>query len=241
MTFWLSLLFAVGFALIHLCSKYMRFVKDAPRSWFLSAAGGVAVSYVFMHLLPDLSHHQQDIERVLNRGIGEYVENHIYLLALLGLAMYYGLERLVKKSKKQQADKKASQGVFWLHMASFFLYNALIGYLLIREESGNGWGMFFYFLALSIHFITIDQSMRRDHRDVYDKYGRVLLAAAILIGWGTGAAMKVNSFFISVLVAFLAGSIILNVLKEELPEEKESSFGAFSIGLAGYTVLLMLM
>ena len=41
-------------------------------------------------------------------------------------------------------------------------------------------------------------------------------------------------------IAFLGGSIVLNVLKEELPEERESRFGAFLAGAGGYAALLIL-
>jgi hypothetical protein len=43
-----------------------------------------------------------------------------------------------------------------------------------------------------------------------------------------------------VLFAFLAGGIVLNVIKEELPEERESRFPAFVVGTGGYAVLLLL-
>ncbi|MEV9640824.1 hypothetical protein ABZ756_08985 [Mammaliicoccus sciuri] len=46
---------------------------------------------------------------------------------------------------------------------------------------------------------------------------------------------------LSILSAFLAGGIVLNVMKEELPEERESSFPAFFIGMIGYTDLLLLL
>jgi zinc transporter ZupT len=243
----LSFIFVMGFALVHLSSKYLSFIKDSPRNKFLSFAGGVAVSYVFLHLLPDLNHYQQKVGKTLNHGIGHYLEDHIYLIALLGLALFYGLERLVKNSKKKQGAQSnyeevaVSSGVFWVHMISFFLYNAVIGYLLIREEYETKWGMFFFFLALSIHFVANDHGLRKDHKQKYDKYGRVLLTVAILIGWGIGAITVVHELIVSILVALLAGGIILNVLKEELPEDQESSFVSFITGLIGFSVLMMLV
>ncbi len=42
------------------------------------------------------------------------------------------------------------------------------------------------------------------------------------------------------LFAFLTGCIVLNVLKEELPEERESSLWAFATGAAVYAVLLLI-
>ncbi|MQR97092.1 hypothetical protein EJV22_17985 [Fictibacillus phosphorivorans] len=243
----LSFIFAIGFAIVHLCSKYLSYIKKSLQSKFLSFAGGVAVSYVFLHLLPDLSHYQQKVGKRLNHGIGHYLEDHIYLIAVLGLALFYGLERLVKNSKKKKGGQSnyeevaVSSGVFWVHMASFFLYNAVIGYLLIREEYETKWGMLFFFMALSIHFVANDYGLRKDHKQKYDKYGRVWLTVAILIGWGIGAITVVHELIVSILVALLAGGIILNVLKEELPDDQESSFIAFITGLAGFSVLMMLV
>ncbi len=57
---------------------------------------------------------------------------------------------------------------------------------------------------------------------------------------GLPVSLGVVSLFALVLTAFLAGGIILNVLKEELPEERESRFGAFFVGSLLYSVLLLL-
>lgn len=237
----LSFIFAIGFALIHFFSKSMKFIKDTPRSRFLSVAGGIAVAYVFVHLLPELNKHQKILEKAVETGIFRVIENHAYLIALLGLTIFYGLEKMVKKSKMNSEANKPTPGVFWVHISSFFVYNALIGYLLIRENYKGYWGMFFYFLALAVHFVTNDHSLRKDHKEVYDRYGRWLLTLAILLGWIVGVFTELNEVYISLLTAFLAGGIILNVLKEELPEEVKSSFFAFFLGLVGYSVLLLLL
>ena len=41
--------------------------------------------------------------------------------------------------------------------------------------------------------------------------------------------------------AFIAGAIILNVLKEELPEERQSRFIPFILGVVLYGALLLLL
>ncbi|TVT28248.1 hypothetical protein FO441_07495 [Salinicoccus cyprini] len=242
MGIWFSLIFAIGFVIIHLLSKQMKFLRVDPRSKFLSIAGGISVAYVFMHLLPELGEYQQEFEGAIE-GL-EFLESHIYIIALLGLVIFYGLEQLAKKSRKRGAEKgtdKASSGVFWLHISSFALYNAIIGYLLLRGEYQSEWGMLLYFFAMGIHFITNDKALRSAHKDDYDRYGRWLLAVAITIGWFVGVFTELNILVISVLTAFLAGGVILNVMKEELPEERESSFPAFFSGMLGYTVLLLFL
>lgn len=233
----LSLVFAIGFAVIHYSAKYMSFLSRGPRSRFLSFAGGVAVSYVFVHLLPDLNAHQDVLEKAEN-GVLRFVENHAYLMALFGLAFFYGLEnRVSNRTKKVQSH--AGSGIFWIHIGTFFFYNMLIGYLLIQEEFEHVKEMVFYFLALSVHFITVDQSMRETHQRVYDQYGRWLLTFAVLLGWFIGAFSQLEEAVISTMFAFLSGALILNVLKEELPEESDSSFTAFATGLTVYSILLL--
>jgi len=62
----------------------------------------------------------------------------------------------------------------------------------------------------------------------------------VLFGWGLGQLIEVSEAATSVLFAFLAGSIILNVLKEELPEGRQSRFTPFAGGAVVYTVLLLI-
>ncbi|MGK7378957.1 hypothetical protein ACSFXN_14070 [Planococcus sp. 1R117A] len=241
---WLSFLFVVGFILIHLFSKSMKFLKVLPRSRFLSIAGGISVAYVFLHLLPELGVFQDELQGELEDSAWRFLEHHIYLIAMLGLVFFYGLEQMVKSTKRrhEKSNRQHSKdGVFWVHIGSFIIYNALIGYLLIREDYETVWGMLLFFIAMGVHFLTNDKALRATHQEEYDKYGRWLLALAILAGWGVGLLTEVNELIVSVLTALLAGGIVLNVLKEELPEERESSFPAFCSGIIGYSILLLLL
>lgn len=240
----ITFMLAAGFVSIHLFSRYLPFLDNVPRSRLLSAAGGISVAYVFIHLLPELNKHNEVLDKNIQSGALKFFENHTYIVAMIGLGIFYGLERLVKTSKKRQQEKhnldRASKGVFWIHIGSFFLYNSLIGYLLLHGEQETKTGLIFYFIALSVHFITSDHALREAHKEIYDRIGRWLLAAAILAGWAIGIAWRVNENVIAVLFALLAGGVILNVMKEELPEERESNFWAFAAGMASYTFLLML-
>lgn len=235
--FWLSLVFVLLLALAHYTAKYMTFLNVIPRSKYLSLAGGIAVSYVFLHLLPEVSESQHVIQ---SAGVFTSLTNHAYLLALLGLFLFYALDQHVK-SKKVQEGMENDPNVFWIHIASFFLYNTLIGYLMVKEDFHHIMEMALYFFAMLVHFITVDHNLRDEHKKVYDKYGRWLLSVAILFGWLIGVVTEISEYAISFLVAFLAGGIILNVMKEELPEEKESGLSAFAIGIISYSILLLII
>jgi zinc transporter ZupT len=53
--------------------------------------------------------------------------------------------------------------------------------------------------------------------------------------------VRVSEAVLALPLAFVAGGVILNVLKEELPAERESRFWAFSLGVAIYAALLVAM
>ncbi len=239
--FVLSALIAIGLALTHLYSGRLRF-KRIPRSRWLSAAGGVSVAYVFVHILPELSQHQNVLQD-LGEGIIPFVEHHVYLIALLGLIVFYGLERIAKLSRQRRHQEGkgdvTTTSVFWLHIISFAIYNALIGYLLLHREEQGITSLLLFALAMAMHFVVNDDGLREHHKHVYDRIGRWILAAAIIIGWVLGSSTEIDQAAIAVLFAFLAGGVVLNVLKEELPEERESRFWSFVLGAAIYTALLL--
>lgn len=191
---------------------------------------------MYFHILPELHKHQEELNETGNAI--RFFENHMYIISMLGLAVFYGLEIMVRKSKKRKKDGTEA-GIFWIHILIFSFYNALIGYLLIRGGGKDFSDLFLYFFALSVHFISNDHSLRHSHEKVYDRYGRWLLSVSVLLGWEIGSITVINEQTVGLLFAFLAGSIVLNVLKEELPEERESNFWAFCSGLLIYTVLLV--
>ena len=233
-----GVLAAAALAVVHLTAGAMRFLDVVPRSRWLSAAGGVSVAYVFVHLLPELSEAQESLAP-LRVGFLPFLEQHAYLMALLGLAVFYGLERASRQSRHQRRAEGPDPGVAGLAIAFYSAYNALIGYLLVHRESAGPVELALFAFAMGVHFIVNDHGLRQDHEHFYDRRGRWVVAAAVLVGWALGTVTEVAEPAIALLLAFLAGGVVLNVLKEELPEERESRFSAFALGAAGYTALLL--
>ena len=242
MVFFTALLVA-ALAIVHLFSGKVRFLDVFPRSRWLSAAGGISVAYVFVHLLPDLAEEQEAIREVVGRSFN-FLEYHIYLVALVGLAAFYGLERAAKTSRKRKRsagkEDSAGTGVFWLHIASFALYNALIGYLILHREEPGFQGLMLFTFAMGVHFVVNDLGLRKDHKGAYDRLGRWVLAVSTFGGWGIGLFFEISEAALGVLFGFLAGGVVMNVLREELPEERESSFWAFALGAAAYAGVLLI-
>ncbi len=229
-------------SLVHLVGAKLRFLNVTPRSRLLSIAGGISVAYVFVRLLPELGHHQE----VLRQAAGErfaFLEYHAYLVALFGLTTFYGLDRAALQSRRLQrqttgADVTSPQ-VFWVSTSAFAIYNALVGYLLLHEEQSSLRRLLFFTLAMTLHFIVNDFGLREHHKNLYTRIGRWILASAIIAGSALAFAVEIGPVALALLVAFLSGGVILNVLKEELPEERESRFSAFALGAFGYAALLL--
>lgn len=241
----LQLFFLLCFILTHLFAAKLQFLDTKPRHTWLSISGGIAVAYVFIHIFPELEIAQDTISK--GGSFLPFLEHHAYLVALLGLILFYGLEKSVSYAQIAPGEETdtnettTSIGFFWLHIASFSVYNALIGYLLVHREEQDLQGLIFFSIAMGLHFLVNDFSLRRYHKNTYHRTGRWVLSTSILIGWLVGLATHISEAATAVFFAFLAGGVILNVLKEELPEERESRFWPFAVGAVLYSILLILL
>lgn len=236
--------FALGLAAVHLFGARLLSLDVIPRSPWLSMAGGVSVAYVFVHVLPELAAAAETIDR--SGSALAAIEYHVYLVVLTGFVAFYGLERYVREesgdgdgSERPAVDDREPDGVFWLHTASFAAYNALVGYLLVHRDERGVTALALFAVAMALHFVVNDYGLRSHHGRTYHRYGRWVLAAAVLGGFAAGRAGPVSEVLVAILFAFLAGGVVLNVMKEELPSERRSRFWAFAGGVAGYALVLL--
>ena len=97
---------AIGLALIHGFASQIPIEAFVPKKRWLSFSGGVSIGYVFLEIFPELSHAQEELLHSDVPVLG-YLENHIYILALLGLVMFYILEKIALSERANQ-DKNGS-------------------------------------------------------------------------------------------------------------------------------------
>jgi hypothetical protein len=192
----LSLLATVGLAVVHLLSGKLRFLEGTPRSIWLSMAGAVSVAYVFAYLLPELAKGQEAIAETVDEGLA-FLERHVYLLVLLGLITFHGLERAAKVSRgshrEASAKARASGDIFWLHIVSFAVYNLLVGYWLLHRI-GTGWeALVLFSVAMASHFVVNDYGLREYHKGLYTRIGRWVLATAVFVRGGSSSTCSKRS------------------------------------------------
>ncbi|NHN49012.1 hypothetical protein G9464_15620 [Halostella sp. JP-L12] len=249
---WTTAPLALALAFVHAAAKHLRLSGVVPRSGWLSFGGGVSVAYVFVHVLPELGAGQVAIEEAQHALVDE-LAYHAYLIALAGFALFHGLERWAVRARGD--DDEADTGitvrsdddedgsgnpVFWAHLLSYGLLNAIIGYLLV-EYATSGDSALLFAVAMGFHFLINDDSLRRHHPGVYDRTGRWVLAAAVLGGWGFAAVADLTHPALMAAFAFVSGGVILNVIKEELPTDRKSRFDYFLVGAALYAGLLVVL
>ncbi|MFC7044380.1 hypothetical protein ACFQH6_02215 [Halobacteriaceae archaeon GCM10025711] len=202
----------------------------------LSAAGGAAVAYVFVLLLPEVAHFAAEHPSV---AAGSLTEEAIYGVALAGFVVFYGLEVLI--ARDAAAQSAARPAVFWGYIAVFALYSGLIGYLLFHQELPGVLNLLLYAVAMGLHFSITDHGIRRHLGAQYDRVGRWVLAGATLAGAAVGLATLGRPLVITGLFAFVSGGIILNVIKEELPHPRRGRFLSFLGGALAYTLVVALI
>ncbi len=194
-----------------------------------------------MHLLPELEAAQQAVQEGAE-GVVPFVEDHVWLVALLGLALFYGVEQHSLSARRQQAQRAGEDvttgAAFWLSITSFAVYNALIGYLLLRGEAEDVSSLVLFTVALAVHFVVNDFGLREHHKQAYRRVGRWVLLVAVLVGWVVATITAISEAALGLVLAFIAGGVVLNVLKEELPGERQARFWAFALGAAAYAALL---
>lgn len=238
---YISFLLTVFLSIIHLVGYRLKFLNTIPRSRWLSFGGGVSVSYVFIHLLPELSSGQAVVMES-KFFLGNFVNHHLYLVSLAGLVLFYSLERIIRRKKEIISQGSLDQGgIFWLHISSFSLYNILIGYTMVNRDEGGIPSLFLFAVAMGFHFLINDFGLLHHHKNDYIKKGRWFLSISVIVGWISGVAISIPEISVLIIFAFLSGGIILNTLKEELPDERKSRLDAFIGGVLAYATILILM
>ncbi len=93
--------------------------------------------------------------------------------------------------------------------------------------------------AMGFHFVAMDFALKETPRGEYHRSGWWILVGALALGSLVAVATPVSEVGIALFTAALAGAVILNVLKEELPAERRSRIAPLAIGAAVYAQVLL--
>ncbi len=237
---WATFAVVLLLSAVHLLAIEIRPGRRLSGRGWLSFAGGISTAYVFIHIIPDLAERQEDISAI---GRGLVAEREVFLAALAGLVAYYALEHMARQYSAGNEDDASPERRMhvglWLHAIAFALYSAVIGYLLSQQTEVPVSELAAFGVAFSLHFFVNDQSLQRHHGILHRGRVRWMLAGSVILGWLAGAFLPIPDAHVTFVYAFLAGGMILNILKEELPEERRGHVGAFVAGALVYGVIAL--
>lgn len=233
----LGLVLVAALAVVHLLPGSVH-RGDGGRPRVVSAGGGASLAYVVVHMLPEVNAAVAEATES-TVGSAEFFTRdvEVYVVVLAGFLTFYTVHVLASRWTGEDTD--SSSAVFWTHVTSFAAYNALVGYLVFHQELPGLTAAVLYTVAMGLHFLVTDAGLRRHHGATYDRLGRWVLAAAIALGGLVGSVTEIEPGPLAVLFAFLAGSVVFNVTKEEVPDPESSRLGAFLFGGVGYTLVLL--
>lgn len=211
---------------IHLWSKQLYHFVFKSEKIVPSFSGGMAITYVFIHLLREL----EEGQKVLGLSI--------HFIILLGFLLFYGMQRFVWKSKADITSKENL--LFYIELAFYCLYNFLIIYSIPEQFDNSLVLTFLCVISVGLHLLHNDHGLAHKYPQKFRNVGRYGLIAALFAGLFTDIFTEpANELVSDFLIAILAGSIIFNVFGEELPSPENASLRWFVAGIALYILLLM--
>ncbi len=245
----MSNLLASFIALIVLMSVYLfagRFELRHGRHYrnWISFSAGVSIAYVIMHLLPEFALFQAKLPQYdVPAYLDVILDFRVYLMSLFGLLVYAGLERLVHyyyvDRDEDEVHIKLRRRLIRFHVFGYFLYNILIGYMVVYTSESGFLASFLFMVAMGLHFFVITHGLHASYKEHYNRPLQWILVGGILIGWIAGTTMDVPKNIKIILFSFLAGGIIVNTIREEMPSGKENRYWPFFVGAVSYTILLI--
>lgn len=208
---------------IHLYANRVKVLGWVWHGRFLYLASGVSFAYVFVDLLPALSDGEPVLKRTFDH-IVPYLDKHAYLIALLGVLFYYGIQ-----------TRKSLECHRWLPASGYLLFNFFIGASLSDSSNPEIQPLALFTIAIGMHYFV------RDHLVKISSNKPILwaLCAALAAGYLIGTLTKIPDAVTAIAISFIAGGILLNILHYELPRPEKGGYPWFVLGALAYTVLLL--
>jgi hypothetical protein len=207
----------------------------------VSFSVGMAVAYVFVHLLPELAAATVEFVDLDQARELPFPHLRIYGAALLGFMIFYGLENMVRwpRVMGEVEQERAETVHIKILTFSYALYVFVVCNAMTHQFRLGGGELALYAFAMGLHFLGFAYGLRRDSSKLYARWGRHLLATAALVGWATALLVPIPESFAYTLLGFVAGVLIMDTVTSELAGQAQGRFFAFLTGGVTYTIVLL--
>lgn len=241
--FWPSAVGVAAIVSVHLLMPRFQFLRKPDNVWVPMSAG-VALAYVFMDIFPHLAKSKANFGYAGANPLYELLARHIYLVALLGFAVYLGIVLAEIAFRKHPGARevtfRTAPGAVKFEYLSLAAYSFLIAYVLAEQVTHRPEPAILFGIAMAIHFAGLDELARGHFPKLYDEFMRYVAGAAALAGWLVGVAVEVTNASLDIWYSFLAGGIIVIAAVYELPHiHTRRQYWAFVAGAAVFSALIL--
>ena len=137
-----------------------------------SLGGGLAVSYAFLTLFPEIE-----------KG-HELFGDSLHVVVLIGLLAFLGAERWLER-KAAESGEHGGESVFALTIALAWVYVWLLVFTMPEKLEGSWMHAVVGIVGLVLHLLFKDHSLHEANHESHRRWGRWALALAPLAGWAT--------------------------------------------------------
>jgi len=235
----ISILLAIFLSYIHLIVVYFSRLSTYKQKIITSIGGGISLSYVFLHLMPELATSSFEKSKylindnyIINPKIFEF---SIFFVAFLGLLCLFLVDTLCETSNKKP------QISFNLHLFYNFAVNFIYSFTLSEIVKEGLIYSILFTLTLSSHIFASDRIIIERHEKLYKRKYKWYGFFAIYLGLLSSLFFNIqNSLFSDYALAFFSGGILLNAFLEELPKKSLINIKWFLLSVFFSTNLIFL-
>lgn len=201
-----------------------------------SFAGGVAVAYVFVHMLPELADGELAFSQIdIPDAIPDlFIQSALFLVALVGLVVFYAFDA------KAESSTAGSRKLYRANLIMVGVLSLIFSYTNPdRIRLGADFAILFA-IVMSLHFVLSDRGLARAHPQHFRRKDRWVLTAFLFAGLVLSyIAPPPNELFVAIPTAFLGGAVLMTVFREELPSVNVARLGWFTAGVTLFSALLL--
>jgi hypothetical protein len=209
-------------ALAHFLSPYVVKLRPKLEPQLSSLAGGFAIAYVCLELIPSLGTEH------------DLVGRRIYFVILVGFTFFFGLRVWIHHQRKRIHYERVAYGV---RFAGNFLFSVLLAIAMTRTAPDSILVAVIFAALMGVHLLADDLAIADLYPERFEKYGRFVMMAAIAIGMYIGVFGDPSEVATDLVAAFLTGLVLYQAFREDLPPIDKARFTEFFAGAFFFAVM----
>jgi zinc transporter ZupT len=216
---------ALGLALLlgvidYLSEGHFMRKRGLFKERLVSFAAGLSVSYIFLHLFPQIYLTAHEVPRL------------IFLAMLTGFVAYHAIEKLIYQYAPRD---EVVDDIELEHSVTLFFYHFAIGIVFLSLMRQSQWDGVLFFIPVSLHVII--NALPHGHR--FQRMSvKAFFSSAPLLGVMMALVVPIPPVVYALLFGVVAGILLFVEAREVVPRRRAESIVWFLIGVVSYGFLI---